>query len=197
MSTMYSIGQMNQLGDAFELAGLTSEDVSRLRNYPHWADIKAVLRDQAEITYIQHLIDGDADAFVPSYLSSVDSHQKQGQLKVELRSDELYLNNRKINRYLSKKQQKGKVITGNDLRKELSSMPVLNANILDFLLKNPQLIPESWKTGYTYFWGTIYRYSDGSLCVRCLDWGAGQWQAYCTWLDGGWYGQNPAALLAS
>ena len=202
MSTLYSVGQMNQLADALELAGFTPQDLSELRNYPHWADIKAVLCGQAEINYIQHLIDGDADAFVPSYLSGVEYHKKLGQFKAELRTDGLYLNNRKIDLYLSKKQQKGKVIDGNELYKELSCKPVLNANILDFLLKNPQLIPESWKqdengTRYIYFWGTIYRDPAGFLSVRDLYWDGGRWQSHCHWLDFDWHDQSPAAVLAS
>ena len=59
---------------------------------------------------------------------------------------------------------------------ELSSLPVANAHVLDFLLKNQDLIPEKWKkdslgiTRYIEFWGTIYREADGRMSVQSLFW---------------------------
>ena len=39
------------------------------------------------------------------------------------------------------------------------NIPVLNSNVLDYLLANPHYIPEEWKAptfGMVFFWGTIY-----------------------------------------
>ncbi len=140
------------------------------------------------------VIDCDADPFTPSGWT-VESHKKGGQFDFDPA---------KVNLYLSPNQQGGKYIEGNKLRKELANQPVLNANVLDFLLKNPRLIPEEWKkkdasdnTRYIFFWGTIYRDSDGDFFVRYLCWGAGSWRSGPRWLDYGWHGGSPAAVLAS
>ncbi len=74
---------------------------------------------------------------------------------------------------------------------------VLNANVLEYLLKNPRAIPEEWKGKYVFFWGTIYRRSDGRLYVRCLVWDGSQWYWSYYWLDIDFNGLNPAAVAAS
>lgn len=55
MSTAYSIGQMNQLGDALESAGFTPDEVTKLRNFPRLKDIKRVVNGQNEITTVKRL----------------------------------------------------------------------------------------------------------------------------------------------
>lgn len=45
-----------------------------------------------------------------------------------------------------------------------------NADILDFLLEHPNLIPSEWKGKLVYFCGTTYE-SDDVKMVRCLAWG--------------------------
>jgi hypothetical protein len=97
----------------------------------------------------------------------------------------------------SEPQKKGKRIDGNKLRKELKGKPIYNANLLDYLLANYHLIPEEWKSKYVFFWGTIYRDSDGDLYVRYLCWLVGRWRWGAAWLDDGWYGARPAAVPAS
>ncbi|MDP6571570.1 MAG: hypothetical protein QF747_01905, partial [Patescibacteria group bacterium] len=101
-----------------------------------------------------------------------------------------------IGLFLSDTQKSGRH-EGNELRKELESQPALPANLLDYLLEHPHLIPEEWKGKYVFFWGTIYRGSGGLLCVRCLGWYGVGWFWSCGWLDFGWDGSNPAAVLAS
>ena len=104
----------------------------------------------------------------------------------------------KVCLYLSPNQAGGKSIKGDKLRKELAAEPVFNANALDYLLANPRLIPDDWKvdeqgrTCYIFFWGTIYRDSVDLLCVRCLCFKDGRWQAVCAWLGVAWDVQYPA-----
>lgn len=109
----------------------------------------------------EHLIDSDADPFIPEGFS-LHEHKKGGIWKW----------NPFIFLYLSEDQQRGIYVVGYDLYdKELAAKGVLNANILDYLLKHQELIPENWKSHVIYFWGTIYRDSvDDELCVRCLHW---------------------------
>lgn len=112
----------------------------------------------------------------------VESHIKNG--KVELKDIELWSTH---------KQENG--IVGTELQKLVPNP--LNANVLDYLLENPILIPEEWKGKWVFFWGTIYRSSSGCLYVRCLYWGGSRWFWDCIWLDHSFDGDNPAAVLAS
>ncbi|MDD5463789.1 MAG: hypothetical protein PHP62_01465 [Candidatus Moranbacteria bacterium] len=180
---------MNQLADALDAAGFTPDHVTRLKQYKELEKIKLLLDGCGEIVQKRHIIDCDADPFLPDGWSVPDGcHQKGGQME---------WNAEKISLYLSEKQKDGKIIEGNKLRKELKNKFVLNANVLDYLLKNPQLIPEDWKGKAVFFWGTIFCRSDGFLCVRFLRWSGGQWYWYYCWLDGDFSSDNPAAVCAS
>ncbi|MDD5397270.1 MAG: hypothetical protein PHW24_04440 [Candidatus Moranbacteria bacterium] len=187
MSSRHSIGAMNQLADALDEAGFTPDLVTKLKQYKELEKIKLLLNGCGEVVQIRHIIDCDADPFVPDGWK-IEKHLKGG--KFEWNAD-------KVSLYLSKEQEGGSAIEGNKLRKKLEKMPVLNANVLDYLLKNPQLIPEDWKGKAVFFWGTIYRCSDGSLCVRYLYWGGGEWDWGCSWLGDGFLSLCPAAVCAS
>ncbi len=124
--------------------------------------------------------------------------------KIEKRQDgKLYIDGQKVVLYLSEKQKLDEYIVGHKLREELTGKPVLTAAILDALVEHPELFPESWKkdeegnTRYVFFWGTIFRHSDGFLYVRCCFFGDGQWDVYNHCLDEVWRFVSPAALLAS
>lgn len=185
MSTTYSIGAMNQLGDALENAGFSTEDVTKLKQFSNLKGLKDVLNGKAKISYPEHLIDCDDDPFIPDDWS-VEEHKKGGMFK---------FNPEKISLYLSEKQKKGS-IGGHDLRKELADKPAMNANVLDYLLAHPELIPEEWKEKYIFFWGTIYRDSYGYLYVRCLGWNGSFWNWRYRWLDGDFRSDHPAALAS-
>ena len=151
------------------------------------------------LTVVEHVIDCDADPFNPWTKEggwTVDEHQKGGQWKFDPKQVEFYLSS-------GQKGDDNKAIEGYKLRKELAGKPVLNANVLDYLLKNPHLIPEEWKkdgqgnTRYIFFWGTVYRNRDGDLFVRYLYWYHGGWHRSYRWLGRGWDGRSPSALRAS
>ncbi len=133
-----------------------------------------------------HIIDCDANPFIPNGWT-VHSHTKGGQLAFDPNKIELYL---------SGEQKNGGVIGGNRLLKMLAKRPTLNANVLDYLLANPNLIPEEWKGKYVFFFGTIYRDSYGFLFVRCLRWGGDRWYSDYHWLGHDWYSSHPVAVLA-
>ena len=195
MSSLYSIGQMNEHADALERNGWTPADLKKASGGNILANLLSLVRayDETAVATTLHIIDCDADPFTPSGWTVVE-HKKSGQLAFDPA---------KIKLYLSPNQQNGKYIEGHKLRKELASEPALNANVLDYLLKNPRLIPEEWKkdadghTLFIFFWGTIYRHPDGHLCVRCLYWDDGSWYWSSHWLVDDWFGSNPAALPAS
>ena len=193
---MLDVGQANELKLAFRRSGWTNAEIKKLCEGNLLARLLPLVQDDGKNAIIQaeqHLIDCDADPFTPS-VCTVESHKKGGQFAFDPA---------KIKLYFSPTQQGGKRIKGNKLRKDLANQPPLNANVLDFLIKNPHLIPEEWKrdasgnTRYIFFWGTIYRHSDGILCVRCLYWDGRSWHWSNGWLHGYWGGDFPAALLAS
>ena len=176
-----------ELGDAMAQAGFTPGELSVLAGRK---DLLELVRQalQGQFAQTQHVVDCDARPVVPDGWSVLD-HRKGGR--------QLVLGLSKVGLYLSPNQMDGKVIEGNKLRKELASEPVLNANVLDYLLAHPELIPEEWKGKYVFFWGTIYRDSNGHLDVRCLCWGGGAWDWGGNWLGSDWVGGHPAAVLAS
>lgn len=133
-----------------------------------------------------HVIDLDKDPFCPDWLK-VESHRLGGTWAFN--PDEIEL-------FVTDEQKKGWV-KGLDIENELRGKQILNANVLDYLLAHPELIPENWKGKYVCFWGTIYRDSDGGLYVRYLYWSDGQWRWDDRWLDDDFGGQNPAAVFAS
>jgi hypothetical protein len=152
----------------------------------------------SEIKPILHTIDCNADPFVP-HGREVEEHRNGGILTWDPT---------KVSLYPSKSQEGDEYIGGYKLRKELASQPVLNANVLDYLLKNPHLIPEDWKKDehgnmrFIFFWGTIYRNSvyrnsDGRLYVRCLYWNDSTWYWRNYWLGYGWSSNDFAAVRAS
>lgn len=184
---MLDVGQANEIKLAARREGATNADLKKLCEIGMLAKLLPALRGMADIVIVRHIIDCDADPFVPDGWK-VENHRKGGQF--EWGTDKVLL-------HLSKEQASGNSIEGNKLRKRLEKMPVLNANVLDYLLKNPKLIPEEWKGKYVFFWGTIYRHSDGGLCVRCLRWRGGKWSWYYFWLDCGFVSSYPAVLRAS
>lgn len=193
---MLDVGQANELKLAFRSADWSNDDIKRLCEGNVLVDVRSVLRGHASIAVIQHVIDCDADPFNPwvSDGFTIEEHQKGGQWKFDPKQVEFFLANG---------QRGGKVIEGNKLRKELAKKPVFNANVLDYLLAHPELIPDEWKTDgngntrYIFFWGTIYRRRDGYLYVRYLYWNDGRWNWSNRWLGRGWRGNGPAAVRAS
>jgi hypothetical protein len=194
-SSDVSVGLAHELTITATKAGWEPRDFAALAHSEDKArEILAYLRGLSEIKQVTHAIDCDADPFLPNEGWRVEEHRKDGVIVWDPTKASLYL---------SKGQKGDKYIVGNDLRKELAKKPTMNANVLDYLLKNPHLIPEDWKkdergnTRYIFFWGTIYRHSGGSLCVRVLCWDGGAWGWLYGWLDDGFDGNNPAALRVS
>lgn len=148
--------------------------------------VLGVVRGTHEIKGIEHVVDCNADPMIPSGWS-VEEHQKGGVIKFDASNVELYL---------SKKQKNGTIV-GNKLREELKGKKVLNANVLDYLLANPTAIPNEWKGKAIFFWGTIYRCSNGLICVRYLFWGGTTWYWSSRWLGDDFRDGGPAALSAS
>ena len=148
------------------------------------------MNNEDTLTLMPCIIDCDADP-VPRKRINVEDHKKGGQLSFDPS---------KVVLHLSGLQKRGKAIGGWEFFKELASMPVLNVNVLDFLLANPHLIPDEWKYAENgqarviFFYGTTYRNMYNGLCVESL------WWNEHNWINGGdWVGRlvhsNEAAAL--
>lgn len=139
---------------------------------------------QGAKTPVSTLVDCDTDPFVPEGWT-LESHTKMGMVDPK-----------NIRLHLEPEQEK-RVIDGEKLEKRLETLNPLNANVLDYLLAHPELIPESWKKHSVYFWGTKYRNSTSDRVVRCLYWSVGQRNWSYRWIDYDFGARNPAAILAS
>jgi hypothetical protein len=188
-SAFSSVGLAHKLCLAAEGQGYTPELLNALAEHQTLlGELRKVQLGLSEIKPIAHAIDCDADPFIPDDWE-VEEHTKGGIFTWDPT---------KVRLYLSKKQNAIKYILGNKLRKELKSQPVLNANVLDYLLARLELIPEDWKGRAVFFWGTIYRYSDDKLYVRYLYFSDnGRWLWGSRWLDDSFRSRNPAAVRAS
>jgi len=159
---------MNQLADALESAGYTPGDVTKMRSsLDALKRFKRVLVGMSKIVRLWHDIDCDADPYLPDGFS-VDEHHRGGRFEWNL--DEIT-----IHQSLTNQQDHLQYIKGGDFLRELANEPICNANVLDYLLAHPELIPDDWKGKNVYFWGTIYLGSDHRLSVRCLEWNVDKW----------------------
>lgn len=119
---------------------------------------------------------------------TIESHTPVGEVDLS-----------KIVFHLEPEQKEGR-IKGKVLHERLKGKKCLDGALLDYLLKHKELIPDLWKkddqgnTRYIFFWGTVYRHSDGDLCVRYLYWDDGEWHWSHDWLGREWNGNSPAAL---
>jgi hypothetical protein len=139
----------------------------------------------SSVAIAQKTINLDAAPFTPNGWT-VESNQGGGQLEWDAS---------KITLWFSKNQLRGKMIKGTELREELRGKKVLGANVLDFFLAHPELIPESWKGESVYFWGTVYRDQNGNLLVRCLHASETDVWWYANDLNERWNSNDPAAVL--
>jgi hypothetical protein len=192
-SAFSAVGLAHKVCLAAEEQGYTPELLNTLAENPTlFSQLLKVQLGHAEVKLVEHVIDLDADPFVPNGWK-VEKHDKGGSFKWDAAQVQLFL---------SANRAEGTSVKGHALREQLAGKPTFNANLLDYLLKNPHLIPEAWKqdeqgrTRYIFFWGTIFRSSDGGLYVRCLYWFDGRWRWGSLWLGNEWDVQHPAALRA-
>ncbi|OGY36716.1 MAG: hypothetical protein A3E36_04035 [Candidatus Andersenbacteria bacterium RIFCSPHIGHO2_12_FULL_45_11b] len=189
-----SVRQAAEFDHACERNGVTPADVKVLSSGSMLARILPVLRGCAEITVVTHIIDCDADPAIPYNGWTVEQHVKRGKVQWDPSQYRLHL---------QPSQQKGSSVQGYKLREELADLPTANANLLDYLLEHPQLIPEEWKKDengnirYIFFWSTVYRNSVGRLCVRYLCFSGGRWQAYYDYLGSQFGGELLSLVRAS
>lgn len=182
---MLDVSQAAELKMAFRRGNWTNEQIKRLSEGDLLTQVRKVILNLSVIKDIEHWIDCDAKPFAPDKLK-VEEHRPGGQWKFDLQ---------KISFYLSESQKNGDISAG-DLRKKLKNKPVLNANVLDYLLARPELIPEEWKNKRIFFWGTIYRNSADCPCVRYLSFFDGRWECDKAWVGSSVLSGGAPAIIA-
>ena len=191
---LLSVAQAHEIGMAMRRlknGPWTPQLVHLLTKGDMLGKFRLVLLDRASIHPVENIvIDCSADPFVP-FGWAIQEHRAGGVLKWDLSRVELYV---------APGQKNGGCMDSRRLRRHLSRKPTLNACVLDFLLKHPRHIPESWKEEKVGFWGTTYRNRDDVLCVRFLCYeGNSRWGEQEEWIDehSGFRGDYSAALRAS
>jgi hypothetical protein len=181
------VGLVHKFGLAWEKAGGTAHDLNRL------AQDHEKLRQVITLIggTVTHLVNVDAAPLVPNKWS-VEVHRKNGRMEDGI----LDLGRMKMSLFLAE-EQKESAISGNDLRNVMVGQPALNANVLDYLLANPELIPKEWKGKKVYFWGTIYRDRRDDRFVRYLRRDGDMWNWEYSWLGHGWFSNDPAAIIGT
>lgn len=142
----------------------------------------------------EHVIDFDSVPTIPEGLRiAADSVQISSRVRGKRNFSEI-----RIRLHLDDSQKGSKLSDGLHLKNGVEGQEVFGAQLLDFYLEHPDLIPEDWKKkGWIFFWGTIYRDANGSLFVRYLLWYGTRWVSSCRWLDRDWLDDGPAAVSAS
>ena len=179
------LSELNPTIRAMSDAGATTDDAAWLRSPGNAALALDFIRRQRAVLQGDHIIDCDAAPFTPDSWK-VEEHEKGGQFVWDAAKVALHLEPEQVNGSL----------VGTTLRKRLKRLRKLNANVLDYLLKNPHLIPEEWKGKYVFFWGTVYRRAGGRLYVRCLYWVGSSWRWNDYWVGLDWNADYSAALAS-
>lgn len=131
-----------------------------------------------------HFINCAVKPFIPT-LWAVLEHKKTGSSKWSP----------KIVLFASDKQAQSFHV-GRSLRSAMANLPALNANVLDYLLDHPELIPSEWKGKKIIFWGTIYSSAGKDPSVRYLYWDGIKWNWAYYWLNSHSFDINDLAALA-
>lgn len=78
-------------------------------------------------------------------------------------------NPREIAVWFARGQELGTVLDSTEMLHSIGAKRPLNANLLDWLLGNLQLVPPQWKGKEILFWGTQFRTLRHHRRVRTLD----------------------------
>lgn len=164
----FSVNLMSRLARALKNAGFSVYNIKKLlSNSDLLKSIKDVVTGKKEIIQPDHIIDLDVDPFIPDGWA-VEEHVKGGKFKFDPSKIILYFNTNES------------IVRGPDFEKELKDKLIFNANLLDYLLAHPGLIPEEWKGERIHFWGTICVSPGGERCIRYLFYrGRDQWGWGC------------------
>lgn len=170
--------------------GLSECDREWLYTGDNLTQIRRLRRGYYALAIPEHIIDCNAAPRVPNDWKVIE-HVKGGMWKWNPAAIDFY-----VDPSQKKRQKDEYVFTGGEqLHEVLKKMTLLNANVLDFLVANPHLIPDEWyEREPINFWGTVYCDSSGPL-VRCLYYWGSKWESRYGWIKFACGGTSPAAVL--
>lgn len=179
----YSIGAMNQLGDALQKVGFTNEQITALRS------------DSDRLEMLRFVIEGKAGFFLnlhtvnlsvfPTLPKKWDKRQMSAQdqhdapvwsIREHFMGDEEFILPSSRLCLINIKQSSPDFLRQiGELKAEIKDSVLANSILLDYLLEHPWLIPSDWKGKRVIFFGTEYKEyvsvdlsSSTSCYYRCL-----------------------------
>ena len=215
--TFSSAGQIHELELAMDRAsGWNAALVKLMCQGDHMVHIREYLLGQAEIKYLSSAVIpiNRLTPFNPAeflgkdwsiWRGSANGDGLSGEEELDERSlaiTELNLSQVQLVTCLNEGEER---IAGEERLERLkeNNFIRLDANVFLTLWQNQHLIPEVWKkktntnTTYIFFNGTTLRSPLGRRCVLALYWDDGGWRWSSRWLERGWDGSHPSAVLAS
>jgi len=161
-ATLQSLKQQNMKSEIVKLIAALKkerykpEEVAKLRQLlPRLRDI---IYGRAEVMVVKHVVDCNIDPVVPEDWK-LHRHNGIGKLELELK-------NGKLHRLVD---ERGRRISLNRRRAP--------ANVLDYLVASPHIIPDDRET--IYFRGTEFLHPGKFICIRVLIQSApGHWMAH-------------------
>lgn len=202
--TFGSAGEIQEVEFALARNGWTHTLLKTATGGNFFELVRKVLEGRAEICEVKNLTSGRSAIMTVATQNIIDCDvvplkgfiiaPESKQLRNRVRG-QFVLDPAKVRLHLCSNQQRSKTIKGINLFRELANKPVLPANVLDYYLAHPELIPEEYKGKNVYFWGTIYCSSQGNnLCVRYLYCVGGRYRSHYSWLDEEFGDCRPAAV---
>ena len=167
MPSVMTSRQAAELDHAFERNGWNTEEIKKLSQGEILGKFRDILLGYYETKPIDNLIDLSARPYCPKgELAGQDIwiwnyHNKGGKWLFNPNEIKLDL--------FEPEESKDPLEDSWNLPKKLATLNFLNANVLDFLMKNPKFFPEEWKGKRIFFWGTIYGMSAADT-IRYIFW---------------------------
>ncbi len=117
----------------------------------------------------------------------VEEHRKHGKLR---------LTPRRVQLHVPRKLENSTLSVGDIYRDQLQNRDVVNANVLDFFLKNLNSVPKEFEEHEAIlFFGTVYIDDGDDPYVRCLVRSAGKWKEDRFCFESYWQWSWAAAVL--
>jgi hypothetical protein len=187
METTITSGQLSALLKLLNEKGMTPERWNEISSSGLLADLcdrRTDLMNRAAVCVALglNIIDGDGFPFPPKTHHVLSNHDL-GQIYWD--PDKAFLWS----------LPGGQALKGLDLYQQIKDQPLLNAAVLEFLLRYPHLLPESWKDEEVAFLGTIYSNLDGRQGVRVLYWDKERWDWEFADLDCHWPSRRSIAMF--
>jgi hypothetical protein len=164
----FSVGLAHEFVISAAKAGFTAQEFREIvRNHSLLKQFHRVYTEKASVVEIEHLIDCNHKAASLPFTDNY--HVRSFSVKYFPRGGLWKWAPEELTLWQMPEQSRETV--GRDLWNviEQKEIPVLNANVLDYLIAHPHLIPKDWVHKCVYFWGTIYYESGlGGFYVRRL-----------------------------